>query len=66
LRKVCKLKVEDRYKKIFNTLKVNFEKEIEELKDDSLKLELNILKSLIEHKGRDSKDKNIDDWQFKQ
>ncbi len=65
-RKSCKLKVSDGYKKLFNTFKIHFAKEMRELKDDSLKLELNIIDTLLKQKTQEFDKKNSDDWQFVQ
>jgi Ca-activated chloride channel family protein len=65
-RKSCKLKVSKGYKKLFSRLKIHFVKEMQKLKDDSLKLELNILDTLLKQKSEEFKQKNSDDWQFVQ
>ncbi len=64
-RKSCKLKVSEGYIKLFQTFKRYFVKEMSELKDDSLKLELNILNTLLKQKPQEfDKKKSSDDWQF--
>jgi len=65
-RKSCKLKVSKGYKKLFSTFKIHFVKELKELKDDSLKLELKILDTLLMQKTQEFNKKNSDDWQFVQ
>ena len=64
-RKSCKLKVSEGYIKLFQTFRRYFIKEMSELKDDSLKLELNILNTLLKQKPQEfNKIKSNDDWQF--
>ncbi len=64
-RKSCKLKVSEGYLKLFQTFKRYFVKEMSKLKDDSLKLELNILDTLLKQKPQEfDKKKSSDDWQF--
>jgi Ca-activated chloride channel family protein len=65
-RKSCKLKVSKGYKKLFSTFKIHFVNELRELKDDSLKLELKILDTLLMQKTQEFNKKNSDDWQFVQ
>ncbi len=64
-RKSCKLKVSEGYIKLFQVFRRYFVKEMNQLKDNSLKLELNILDTLLKQKPQEfDKKKSNDDWQF--
>ena len=65
-RKSCKLKVSEGYKKLFGTFKIHFAKEMRDIKDNSLNIELNILDTLLKQKTQEFDKKNSDDWQFVQ
>ena len=64
-RKSCKLKISDGYKKLFQTFKRRYVKEMQKLGDDSLKKELEIINTLLQQKAEAFDNKN-DDWQFVQ
>ncbi len=61
-RKSCDLKVSDGYKKIFSIFKTHFEKEMKNLKDQSLQKEYDLIKKLSLFKNISNT--KIDDWQL--
>jgi len=65
-RKSCKLKVSDGYKKLFQTFKKYYVKEMQKIGDESLQKELDIINILLQQKSEAFDTKTHDDWQFVQ
>ncbi|HHH19317.1 MAG TPA: VWA domain-containing protein, partial [Campylobacterales bacterium] len=65
-RSSCQLKVSEGYNKLFHTFTSYYETQMDKIKDDSLEMELEILKTLLAQKPQDFDKKPIDDWQFRQ